>query len=136
MRFYGKVINGWNGEIAGKALVSRKRISFLGDVDPLTGRIRAPDSDIYGEKITGRILIFRGGRGSTVGAMVIYSLKKNNKAPLAIITLETDPVIVSGVIFSNIPAVSEINEEVFDQIKTNDLVKIYISGKRAVIELG
>jgi len=135
MKFYGKIINSWQGEIVGKALVSKKRISFLGDVDPFTGKIRAQDSDIYGEEISDKILIFRGGRGSTVGAMVIYSLKKNKKAPLAIITQETDPVIVSGAIFSNIPTVSEIDEEVFMRVKTNDVLKMYIVDERAIIEL-
>ena len=135
MKFYGKIINSWQGEIVGKALVSKKRLSFLGDVDPFTGKIRAQDSDIYGEEISDKILIFRGGRGSTVGAMVIYSLKKNKKAPLAIITQETDPVIVSGAIFSNIPTVSEIDEEVFMRVKTNDVLKMYIVDERAIIEL-
>lgn len=136
MKFYGKIINSWHGEIIGKALVSKRRISFLGDVDPLTGKIRAQDSDIYREEISNKILIFRGGRGSTVGAMVIYSLKKNNKAPLAIVTRETDPVIISGAIYSNIPTVSEVDEEAFARIKTNDTVKLYIVNERAVIELG
>ncbi len=135
MRFYGKIINGWEGVLRGSALVSKKRISFLGDVDPKTGRIRANDSDITGEEIGGKVLIFKGGRGSTVGAMVIYALKKNNKAPLAIITVETDPVVVSGAIFSNIPAISEVSENILSKIKSNQEVRIYPRKKLAVIEV-
>lgn len=135
MEFIGKIINPWSGIISGPALVSKDRISFLGDVDPVSGKIRAPDSDIYGETITSKILVFRGGRGSTVGAMVIYALKKNGKAPLALITVETDPVVVSGAIFSDIPAVSEVSEKILDSIVKNDVLRIRILDDRAIIEV-
>jgi len=135
MIFYGKIINEWKGIIEGEALVSKKRISFLGDVDPRTGIIHDLSSDIYGKTIASKILIFRGGRGSTVGASVIYSLKKYMNAPSAFITVETDPVIVSGAIFSDIPMLSNVKENILEDVQSGDLIRMRIEGRKGIIEV-
>ena len=105
-----KVINPWKGEIIGEVLKSTKKLSFLGDVDLDSGIVVADDSDIKGQKIVGKILVIPGGRGSTVGAGVLYGLAKKRLAPKMIITLKADPVIVSGAIFGDVPMVSNISK--------------------------
>ena len=135
MIFYGEIVNEWHGVIEGEALVSKRRISFLGDIDPNTGIVRDPHSDIFGENISDKILIFRGGRGSTVGAIVIYSLKRNERAPRALVVVESDPVVVSGAIFSGIPMVSGIPEKVFGIINSGDKARLWIENDKAVVEV-
>lgn len=66
----GKVV------VEGEVIVSRKPLSFLGGVDPETGTITDPESDIKGESITGKILVFPKGKGSTVGSYILYALSK------------------------------------------------------------
>ena len=134
--FYGHIINGWKGIIRGRALVSRHKISFLGDVDIETGKIVDPHSDIKGESIRGKVLFFKGGRGSTVGASVMYGLAKKKTAPLALVTVDVDPVIVAGAVFGDIPLISKIPEDALSVVSTGDIVEIVpISNKEAIIRV-
>jgi len=135
MIFYGKIVNEWNGVIKGQALVSKKRISFLGDIDPKRGIVRDPNSDIRGEHLKGRILVFKGGRGSTVGASVIYALKKFGNAPLAIVTVESDPVVISGAIFSDIPMISEVSEKILDIIQSGTVLELIERRNKGLIKV-
>ncbi|MDR2830339.1 MAG: DUF126 domain-containing protein [Methanobrevibacter sp.] len=89
----------------GRILVSSEPISFLGWVDPKTGKVIDINHELRGHSIKDRILFIPGGKGSTVGAYVIFQLKKNNTAPNAIICIDAEPIIATGAIMSNIPMV-------------------------------
>jgi len=123
------------GNVSGLALVSRDPISFYGGVDPETGVIVEPGHSLEGEKISGKILIFPYGKGSTVGSYIIYRLKKRNLAPLAIVNLETEPIIVVGCVLSRIPLVDKPEANVTTIIKTGDTVTIKSAGKEAWIKV-
>ncbi|MEI8003168.1 MAG: DUF126 domain-containing protein, partial [Methanothrix sp.] len=60
------------GCASGPALVTRDAISFLGNVDARTGMVVDPAHELFGQCIAGKVLIFPGGKGSTVGSYVIY----------------------------------------------------------------
>ncbi len=122
MRVKARVIS--RGYTEGEAVVSKKRISFLGDVDPDTGLITAKDSDIYGLKISNKVLIFPRGRGSTVGSYILYKMKKRNTAPAAIINLETELIIAVGAIIAGIPLVDKPEVDLTELIKTGTFVKV------------
>jgi uncharacterized protein len=134
MRFNAKVIQGWNKDIVGEALVTRSKISFLGDIDSTTGNIVGSDIDIKGENIKDKILIFPEGRGSTVGSNVIYGLSKRGLAPKLIATCRAEPITISGAIYGEIPMVSNLSEEIFSKIKNHNIVKVTIVGSEAFIE--
>jgi predicted aconitase with swiveling domain len=97
------------GKVSGKALVARKPISFLGGIDPNTGKIIEKSHDLEGKNIKGRILCFPSGHGSTVGSYVLYALAKNGLAPKAIINQTADPVVVVGAIIAEIPMIDKIS---------------------------
>ncbi|MEM1590106.1 MAG: DUF126 domain-containing protein [Candidatus Bathyarchaeia archaeon] len=109
------------GKYAGEALVSTKPISFLGEVDPATGKVIDRHSDLYGECIKDKVLCFPYGHGSTVGSYVLYSLARNGLAPKAIINRRADPVIVVGAVIANIPMIDQVD---ISQIRTGDLVEV------------
>lgn len=109
------------GHCKAEALVSTKPISFLGDVDPKTGKVVGKNLDIYGECVTDKVLCFPHGHGSTVGSYVLYSLAKNKLAPKAIVNEKADPVIVVGAVIANIPMIDQID---IDQIKTGEMVEV------------
>ena len=104
-----------------KALVSTKPISFLGDVDPKTGKVVGKNLDICGECVTDKVLCFPHGHGSTVGSYVLYSLAKNKLAPKAIVNEKADPVIVVGAVIADIPMIDQID---VNQIKTGEMVEV------------
>ncbi len=103
----------------------KERISFLGDVDPSTGRLYIDDSDI-----SDAILVFPGGRGSTVGSYVIYQLKKSGHAPSAIINQRTETIVATGAIISDIPLVDNID---ISLITTGD--HIVVDGDKGTVEM-
>ncbi len=97
------------GAAAGPALVSRTPISFYGGVDARTGMIIEQGHELEGQCVSGRILVFPCGKGSTVGSYVIYGLQKNGVAPLAIVNEETETIIATGAILAGIPCVDGID---------------------------
>jgi predicted aconitase with swiveling domain len=95
------------GTGAGELLVSPAPISFLSGVDPETGTIVEKGHPLEGRCIAGMVLAFDHGKGSTVGSYVLYALKRNGKAPAAIINTRADPIIAVGAIIGNIPMVDQ-----------------------------
>ncbi|ASJ00920.1 DUF126 domain-containing protein [Thermococcus gorgonarius] len=119
MKFKGRKIVG--GKAEGELIVSQKPLSFLGGVDPETGIVTDAESDIRGESIAGKILAFPRGKGSTVGSYIIYALKKNGKAPKAIIVGEAETIVSTGAIIAEIPMVDGID---VSKLKTGMRVRV------------
>jgi predicted aconitase with swiveling domain len=97
------------GKVTGVSIVSYEPISFLGDVDPKNGQIKAARHPLKGISIKDKILVFPYGKGSTVGSYVIYQLLKNGKAPLAFLTQNADPIVAVGAIISGIPMIDDVD---------------------------
>lgn len=122
----GRVIN--PGNVEGFALVSQKPISFLGDVDKERGIIVNKESDIYGEMLKDKVLVVPLGRGSTVGAWIIYALKKKGLAPIAILMEKSDLIIASGCIISDIPLLDNFSVPIHKVIRTGDKLQVLSDG--------
>ena len=99
----------FKGKVIGEALVTGDDISFYGGCDPETGEIVEKGHHLEGKSVSGKILVFHSGKGSTVGSYVLYALKKAEKGPLAIVNKIMDPVVAVGCIISEIPAVDQID---------------------------
>ncbi len=107
MKLVGRAVSPGRGE--GTALVSAKPMSFLGGVDPATGVVRDLASDIRGESVAGRVLVFPRGKGSTVGSYVIYGLAKRRVGPAAIVNERTEAIVATGAILGGIPLVDGVD---------------------------
>lgn len=105
MLFHGRGIS--RGRGSGEILVSPAPISFLSGVNPDTGVVVERGHPLEGESISGKVLAFGHGKGSTVGSYVLYALRRNGKAPAAIINTRADPIIAVGAIIGNIPMVDQ-----------------------------
>ena len=112
-----------SGFASGPALVTGMAISFLGNVDPKTGVVVDPGHELFGQKISGKVLIFPGGKGSTVGSYVIYQLKKRGLAPAAMINLRSEPIVAVGAIISGIPLVDRVPEKIM-QVKSGTCIEV------------
>jgi len=97
-----------SGRGKGPLLVSTVPLSFLSGVDPASGIIVEKGHPLQGECITGKVLAFPYGKGSTVGSYVLYALSQNGHAPAAIINTEAEPIIATGAIIGGIPMVDRI----------------------------
>jgi predicted aconitase with swiveling domain len=107
------------GQAEGEALVSPNPIGFLGGVDPDTGIVIEAGHALEGECVSGRILVFPTGKGSTVGSYTLYRLARNGLAPAAIVNAEADPVVAVGAIIAEIPMVDQVDTS---RIRTGDWV--------------
>lgn len=87
----------------GEVLFSPDPIAFLQGVDPERGVVSDSTSQIYDQPFAGRVLVFPNAVGSSVGAYVIYRLKKNRKAPKAMVNQSTDITTASGCAMAGIP---------------------------------
>ena len=112
------------GKAQGYALVSSSPISFLGSIDVKTGMVVEKGHELEGISIKGKVLVFPGGKGSTVGSYAIYQLKKNGMAPLAMINIHTEPIVAVGAIISDIPLVDNVVQNPVDVIKNGDKVLV------------
>jgi len=93
----------------GPLLVSPVPLSFLSGVDPASGIIVEKGHPLQGVCITGTVLAFPYGKGSTVGSYVLYALSRNGHAPAAIVNTEAEPIIATGAIIGEIPMIDHID---------------------------
>jgi len=105
-----------------EALVTSQPVSFLGGVDPATGRVIEKNHELKGKSLRGKIFVFPMGRGSTVGSYTIYSMAKNRVAPAAIINTETEPIIAAGCVLAGIPLVHRLERDPIKTIRNGDYV--------------
>ena len=109
------------GSAAGEALVSRMGISFFGGVDPETGIVVEKGHDLEGRRISGKVLVFPTGKGSTVGSYTLYRMKKAGTAPAAILNAECEPITAVGCILAGIPCIDRLP---LDRIFSGDFLRI------------
>jgi predicted aconitase with swiveling domain len=121
-----------SGCASGAALVTKEPISFLGNVNPETGIVVDPDHELYGKCISGKVLIFPGGKGSTVGSYVIYQLKKRGLAPVAMINIRSEPIVAVGAIISGIPLVDRVSDDI---LVLKDGVLVTVDADREIVQI-
>ena len=96
------------GKATGELIISDAPISFLSGVDPNTGIVIEKGHPLEGTCIRDTVLAFPYGKGSTVGSYIIYALKQNGSAPVALINTEAEAIIAVGAIISNIPMIDRL----------------------------
>lgn len=106
MRIQGRGISRGIGE--GPLLIGPDPISFLSGVDPNTGIVTEPGHPLEGRDITGTVLVFEHGKGSTVGSYILYALSRSGHAPAAIVNNEAETIIAVGAIMGKIPMIDRI----------------------------
>jgi len=107
MKLKGRAI--FEGKAEGKALVSSSPLSFYGGVNPDTGEVMERGSELLGQSVKGRVLVFPYGKGSTVGSYVLYRLAKNGAAPCAIVNTKCETIVAVGAIIAEIPCVDKVD---------------------------
>jgi predicted aconitase with swiveling domain len=112
------------GEAEGEAIVYRGGFSFLGDLDPVSGKIAMPGHELEGQSVANKVFVITSGKGSSGGPRFAWTAKQNGVAPSAIICLESEPVLSCGVIAAGIPTVDKPERDPFELIGTGDYVKV------------
>lgn len=118
----GKMIMG--GETKGSALVTKNNLSFYAGIDAATALVTDPHSPLYGENVTGKVLVYPIGKSSTGNCWIMYTMGNRGNAPGAIINTKLDPIQVMGCICGNIPLIHVTECDPTDLIETGDMVEI------------
>lgn len=118
----GRIVS--RGVAEGVALVGKEALSFYGSIDFGTGKVIEKGNPLFGMSVKDTILVFPGGKGSTVGSYGLYRLKKSGLAPKAIINVETEPIIAAGAIISDIPLIDKLENDPLAVIRTGMRVKV------------
>jgi predicted aconitase with swiveling domain len=128
MKLQGRKI--YQGRAEGEALVTSMGISFYGGVDPERGVVVERGHELEGQTISGKILVFPTGKGSTVGSYTLYRLKKAGLAPAAIINANCETITAVGCIIAEIPCVDRIPIE---QLETG--LRVKVDGEVGLVEV-
>lgn len=118
------------GIVDGEALVSTMAISFFGGVDPDTGIIVEKGHALEGQCISGKILVFPTGKGSTVGSYTLYRLKRNGKAPAAVVNATCETITAVGCIIAEIPCIDLV---ALDALRSG--MQLRLDGERGTLEI-
>jgi phosphomecalonate degydratase small subunit len=113
------------GFAEGEALISNTPINFLTMIDAENGEIKAVNHHLYGKTLRDKIFVFPYSVGSSVGAYVLYSLKKKSVAPLAVVcSSKMDITTASACAISNIPAVHLMHTSSIDALRNSRALNV------------
>ncbi|MDR1405224.1 MAG: DUF126 domain-containing protein [Candidatus Methanoplasma sp.] len=114
-----------SGKAEGKVLKLDSMFSFLGGVNASTGDLNAGKGNI-----AGKVFVFPGGKGSTVGSFVMYDLMVHGKAPAAIINRLAETIVTTGAVISSIPMADGIDTDLL-----NDGDYVAVDGDKGTVEI-
>jgi uncharacterized protein len=121
------------GKAEGEAVVYDGPFSFMGDLDPITGKVPAPRHKLEGTSLVNKVFVFTTGKGSSAGDSIAWIAKEKGNAPSAIICMESEPVLSGAVIAAEIPTVDQPEANVLKLIQTGDYIKV--DATRGIIEI-
>jgi predicted aconitase with swiveling domain len=112
------------GKAAGEAIVCHEPISFIGGVDPNTGYVIEKGHELEGKKITGKVLVYPTGKGSTGGSYRIYEMAYQKTAPVAFVLIQREAIVTVGCIMGDIPCIDGLEKDPTEVIKDGDFVEV------------
>jgi len=112
------------GRAEGEALVADTTLSFWGEVDPVAGTVIAVGHPLQGQSLRGRVLVIRSTRGSSATPMVLNLARLEGNAPAALVNVEVDSLATLGCIVNEIPMITDLDRNPFENIRTGDHVEV------------
>lgn len=110
------------GRVQSDVIVSKERIMFY-HVRPEDGVMEEKNHILEGRSISRKILIFPGGKGSSVVQQDgLYHLDRFGNMPAALIIQQPDTVLVAGAIIMELPMVDKVDPEFYNVVKDGDIV--------------
>lgn len=85
----------------GAALVLDEPLSLWGGMDPATGELIDVHHPQHGARLTARVLVMPGGRGSSSSSSVLAEAIRLGTAPAAIVLRTPDAIVALGAIVAD-----------------------------------
>ena len=112
------------GVAEGEALVTREAISGWGGVEPRKGRVIESRHELVGQSFAGKILVFRGAKGSSGWSGMFHMSRLMGSAPAAMVFTTMNTKIALGVVVTHVPAITDLDGDPFELIHTGDRVRV------------
>jgi predicted aconitase with swiveling domain len=112
------------GVAEGEALVTREAISGWGGVEPRRGRVIESRHELVGQSFAGKVLVFRGAKGSSGWSGMFHMSRLMGSAPAAMVFTTMNTKIALGVVVTHVPAVTDLDGDPFEVIRTGDRVRV------------
>jgi len=122
MKLKGHTIN--PGKAEGEAIILEAPFSFLGELDPDTGKIASPLNKHFGQDLRGKVIVTPSGKGSSMGPVISWYAMKAGNNPAAIICLQAEAILASAAIVAGIPMIDKLDKNPFEFIRPRDYVKV------------
>jgi predicted aconitase with swiveling domain len=122
MKLKGHTIN--PGKAEGEAIILEAPFSFLGELDPDTGKIASPLNKHFGQDLRGKVIVTPSGKGSSMGPVISWYAMKAGNNPAAIICLQAEAILASAAIVAGIPMIDKLDKNPFEFIRPGDYVKV------------
>ena len=121
------------GIAEGEALVTSQPLSFFGGVDPSSGIVKEREHELFGVKLSDKVLVMPPLKGSSAGTWIICRLSENGVAPRAIVITSADVILIAGAIIGNIPTVDNFDFDPITKFKTGE--KLRVNGDTGAVEV-
>lgn len=121
------------GVAEGEAIVTRQTISGFGGIDARTGTIIEVRHELRGRSFKDKVLVFPGAKGSSGWASHFQVTRLAGSAPRAMIFNIMTTKIALGAVVTRVPAVTELDQDPLEVIKTGDHVKV--DGDNGIVEI-
>jgi predicted aconitase with swiveling domain len=121
------------GSAAGEALVTRQALPGWGGVDPTRGVITERHHDLCGQCFAGKVLVFRGAKGSSGWSAMYHTARLAQTAPLALVFNELTTKVALGAVVMRIPSVTGLDRDPLELIQSGDWVRV--DGDRGTVEV-
>jgi len=118
------------GRVEGGAIVTRQAFMFSHGINPSTGVITDKRHELYGRSVKGRVFVFPYGKGSTSGSSWILETIRLGNFPIALVNIETEPIIAIGVILGEMmykkitPTIDRLERNPLEFIRSGDRVVV------------
>ena len=112
------------GVAEGEALVTREAISGWGGVEPRKGRVIESRHELVGQSFAGKVLVFRGAKGSSGWSGMFHMSRLLGSAPAAMVFTTMNTKIALGVVVTRVPALTDLDGDPFALIRTGDWLRV------------
>lgn len=121
------------GRARGEAILSEDAIMFY-LIEPETGVVIEQNHALEGKSIAGKIVIFPGGKGSSVvQADGLYQLNLRGNMPKGLIIQYPETVLISSAIIMEVPMVDRVDPAFYEDVKDGD--QLVINADEGYIEI-
>lgn len=115
---------GMGPTVRGIALAAADDFSTRYDLDRDRGIFSRPSHRLYGESYVGRILVLNAAKGGVASAWMLREMVTMEKAPLALLLNDANPVMAQGAAFANVPFMDRFETDITAVVRTGDTLHV------------